>query len=281
MATYTQEAKFPMPDYGSGGQGADDNWGAVVNGILEALDAGAELTFVFGENVTAGDCVALKSTDGKVYRAASNDSTLTPAIGFAPNTVAADAQGKVRWFGWIDVDTSFSFGDSVSWSAGECMYVGSWPGRLAKTRYSWASPVGWAKSHTDAALNTRFAIHPKHRCSEIVTDLTAEKKIVFVGEVDNGNSGASKTIDWGQGNHQSILLTDDPVLSFAHPFGIGMFTLRVVQDASGSRTVTWPSSVKWPGGTAPTLTITGDAIDVIRFYFDGLTYHGVSQLDYQ
>ena len=46
--SYTEEAKFPLLDTGS------QNWGAAMNGVMEALDAGAELTFTFGENVTAG-----------------------------------------------------------------------------------------------------------------------------------------------------------------------------------------------------------------------------------
>src|SRR4029077_12752068 len=33
-------------------------------------------------------------------------------------------------------------------------------------------------------------------------------------------------------------------------------TLYLVQDSTGSRLVTWPSSVKWPRATAPTLTTT-------------------------
>ena len=154
MTSFTEEAKFALLDTGA------QDWGAVVNGVLEALDAGAELTFVFGENVTAGDCVALSSTDGKVYKAASNDSTLTPAIGFAPNTVTSGNKGKVRWFGWIDVDTSFSYTDSVSFSPGDPVYVGSVAGRLAKTQYSFANYLGYAKSFTDADFTTRIIIHP-------------------------------------------------------------------------------------------------------------------------
>ncbi len=272
--SYTEEAKFPQLDTGS------QNWGAAINGIIEALDAGAELTFVFGENVSAGNAVALKTVDGLVYKAASNDPTLTPAIGFAPNTVVSGNQGKVRWFGWIDVDTSFASGDSVSFSPGECVYVGSVAGRLAKTRYSWANPMGWAKSFTTEGLISRIAINPHRRCSQIVKDLTAEKKIVFVSEIDNGDSGATATIDWNEGNKQKIVLTDDCSLTFAAPFGSNTVTLKVEQDVTGSRLVTWPANVKWAGGAAPTLTTAGNAIDIVVFYHDGQDYYGSSALDF-
>jgi hypothetical protein len=275
MVSRTEEAKFALLDSGS------QDWGTVINGVIEALDAGAELTFVFGEAVTAGDCVAVSTSDGLIYKAVSSSQTLTPAIGFAPNSVAISNQGKVRGFGWIDVDTSFSYSDSVSWSPGEAAYVGSVAGRLAKTRYSWSNPVAWAKSFTDASWTTRFAIAPKLRQDEIKEALTVEKKIVFVSEIDNGESGSAKTIDWTQGNKQKLILTDNCVMSMAHPFGVAHLTLKLIQDGTGSRTVTWPATVKWPSGTAPTLTTTAWGIDLIVFYHDGLNYYGGSGLDYQ
>jgi len=37
----------------------------------------------------------------------------------------------------------------------------------------------------------------------------------------------------------------------------------ITQDATGSRTMVWPASFKWPGGTTGTLTTTANAIDLI------------------
>ena len=58
------------------------------------------------------------------------------------------------------------------------------------------------------------------------------------------------------------------------------FALVLVQDATGSRDVTWPGSVVWAKGQAPNLTNTGNAIDVATFYFDGTTYYGVANLNF-
>jgi hypothetical protein len=38
--------------------------------------------------------------------------------------------------------------------------------------------------------------------------------------------------------------------------------------------VTWPSSVKWPGGVAPTLTGTVGKADNIGFWSDGTNWYG-------
>ena len=58
--------------------------------------------------------------------------------------------------------------------------------------------------------------------------------------------------------------------------GVYSFTLVAVQDGTGSRTATWPSSVKWSGGTAPTLTTTAAKRDVFAFvtYDGGATWLG-------
>ncbi len=37
----------------------------------------------------------------------------------------------------------------------------------------------------------------------------------------------------------------------------------ITQDATGSRTMTWPTSFKWPGGTAGVLTTTANAVDML------------------
>jgi hypothetical protein len=47
-----------------------------------------------------------------------------------------------------------------------------------------------------------------------------------------------------------------------------------LQDATGSRTVTWPSSVKWPASTAPTITSTASKGDKFVFTADGVNWWG-------
>lgn len=47
------------------------------------------------------------------------------------------------------------------------------------------------------------------------------------------------------------------------------YQLTVVQDATGSRTLSWGSAFKWPGGTAPTLTTAANAVDEFWFSCDG------------
>lgn len=50
---------------------------------------------------------------------------------------------------------------------------------------------------------------------------------------------------------------------------ITLYRLTVVQDATGSRTITWGSAFKFPGGVAPTLSTAANAVDELIFDSDG------------
>lgn len=101
-----------------------------------------------------------------------------------------------------------------------------------------------------------------------------DKQAYQVAIVDNGNSGASKTIDWTSGLKQEITMTSNCTFTFTDPAGPCNTVLKISQDASGSRTITWDASCWFSGGTAPTLTSTGNAVDIACFFFDGTYYHG-------
>jgi hypothetical protein len=106
-----------------------------------------------------------------------------------------------------------------------------------------------------------------------VTLGTATAKLVNLTEYDAGNSGASKTITWTDGQNQKLTLTASTTLTFASP-GAGMTAkLKLTQDGTGSRTVTWPT-IKWAGGAAPTLSTAAGAIDIVSLYYDGSAYYG-------
>jgi hypothetical protein len=45
----------------------------------------------------------------------------------------------------------------------------------------------------------------------------------------------------------------------------------ITQDATGSRTLAYNAVWKFPGGTAPTLTTTANAVDVLAYYVESGT----------
>ena len=88
------------------------------------------------------------------------------------------------------------------------------------------------------------------------------------------NTGTAYTVANTAASILDLTLTGNCVLTFPAPSGGGQFTLLLKQDATGSRTVTWPSNVRWAGGTAPTLTATAGQTDVVAFLSDGTYWLG-------
>jgi hypothetical protein len=97
---------------------------------------------------------------------------------------------------------------------------------------------------------------------------------------DAGNSGAALSINLANGNVQKLTLTANCTLTLTSPATGAMrsVTLLVFQDATGSRTITWPGTVKWGTAGAPTLTTTASKMDLVSlFTIDGGTnWYGVA-----
>lgn len=55
------------------------------------------------------------------------------------------------------------------------------------------------------------------------------------------------------------------------------YVLKVVQDGTGSRIPTWNAVFKWSSATAPTLTTTASAIDVLVFLSNGTNMYEIGR----
>jgi len=82
---------------------------------------------------------------------------------------------------------------------------------------------------------------------------------------------SSQAVSLDINSHQNFLhvLANNVTYSFANTVSnrAYAFTLKLVQDSGGSGyTVTWPTSVKWPASTAPTISSGANSEDVFVFY---------------
>jgi len=95
-----------------------------------------------------------------------------------------------------------------------------------------------------------------------------------------GNSTASLTLDAASssGPVKTITLNANCTFTFsAVTSGLEMWMVLVLtQDATGSRLVTWPGSVKWSPGAAPTLSTPAGAVDrvLVTTYDGGTIWYG-------
>jgi hypothetical protein len=102
---------------------------------------------------------------------------------------------------------------------------------------------------------------------------------VEASETSAGSSGSAITLDFATASNQFVTMTANCTFTFSNPVAGGNYTLRLLQDSTGGWTYTWPSNVRWMGGSAPTGS-TANKTDIIDFYYDGTYYYGVANLNY-
>jgi len=137
-----------------------------------------------------------------------------------------------------------------------------------------------------SAIQTQ--LNAKGTMSDLIDDTTPE----LGGELDcgahsigftqqSGTGDGTTTIDWKLGNkYKHTFGAQNETFTFTAPSNPCNILLVLIQDGTGSRTATWPGTVKWPGGSAPTLSTAASSVDIVSFYFDGTNYYGNSSLDF-
>jgi len=96
----------------------------------------------------------------------------------------------------------------------------------------------------------------------------------YTEETVTVNTATAYTIDLANGSVQILTLTGNCTFTFPTATAGRSFMMILKQDGTGSRTVTWPASVKWPAGTAPTITATASRSDKFVFTADGTNWIG-------
>ena len=81
-----------------------------------------------------------------------------------------------------------------------------------------------------------------------------------------GNTGATPNLDLSTGNSFTAILNQNATFTFSNPpTGVCSFTLILTNDATPSRVITWPASVKWPNASIPVRTTDASKTDVYTF----------------
>ena len=91
-----------------------------------------------------------------------------------------------------------------------------------------------------------------------------------------GNSGTTQTLVLTSGTVQTVTMTGNCTFTMPTATAGKSFILICTQDATGSRTGVF-TSVKWPSGTAPTLTTTATTgVDILTFVANGTSWFGTA-----
>jgi hypothetical protein len=86
-------------------------------------------------------------------------------------------------------------------------------------------------------------------------------------------SSAGGSLSFAAANHHRITMTGNGTITLSGGEAGGVYTVEVLQDGTGGRTVAWSGAV-WPAGIGPTSTTTPNRKDVFTFFYDGSNYLG-------
>lgn len=80
-------------------------------------------------------------------------------------------------------------------------------------------------------------------------------------------------IDWSNGNTQYVELSDvGRAVTFDNPIDGEVYRLIIIQTGGSKTITTWPT-IKWAGGSPPTLTTTDGKTDIVTLLYINSTYY--------
>ena len=85
--------------------------------------------------------------------------------------------------------------------------------------------------------------------------------------------GSTITFDMTSSNIHSVTLGGNRTLAVSN-VSTGQSFIIILKQGGGGQTVTWWSSIRWAGASAPTLTTTASRWDIFVFIYDGTNYFG-------
>lgn len=270
-ASSSSTYRFTLMGTGNVGIGTD----TTPDYLLELHDATNTPDFALSDDDIAHGVTTLAQTD--VFGHLSSIST---TVGGLQLTALADATGIALGLKGVQSSDPTDTTPAISLIAAKASGTGVVDLGAAETVFQVANNDDTAAITVLGNGRVGIGVVAPNDELEVEGDIRSNESIYYDAELDNGNSSTADTIDWGVGNKQKSTLTDNCTFTFTAPAGPCNLVFKLIQDGTGSRTVTWPDTVKWPAGTAPTLTTSASTTDIICFYYDGTNYYAVSSLNF-
>ena len=142
------------------------------------------------------------------------------------------------------------------------------------------SDTNRAKAITIANLDTYLSQTTKTLTNKTLTTPTITKPVVSAtnptAQTYSPSAAGTATLDLSLSNQHYITMPAGNItIALSNDTNNQIFIVSILQDATGSRTVTWFSTIRWAGGSTPTLTTTASKRDTFGFIRTGSgTYDG-------
>ena len=257
-----------------------DYWRTVTNSMVVALND--KLIYC---NTTNANTVSISSF-------ASRTTNLTVSI-ITSTSVSDAATGNVASAYSVNTvnQLALAYGAaSNNWTNAAAVAANTWANTLAYSTgisaTAWANNIGAsgnAWSNTVAAAGNNWS-NTVGCSANAYAGVTYSPKIspTFTGTVTINANIANQiltdgpTISWdvSLGSVATVTLGGNRTVAAPTNLKVGSYILTVIQDGTGSRTLTWNTVFKWPAGVAPVLTTTGNRRDLFSFVCDGTNLYG-------
>ena len=129
----------------------------------------------------------------------------------------------------------------------------------------------------DSRLDVIEAAYVTKATAQTITAVkTFSAGVIGTSQTYTPSAAGTATLDLALGNeHRITMPAGNITIAISNETNGQKFIISILQDGTGSRTVTWFTTIKWAGGSAPTLTTTANKRDTFGFIVTGTdTYDG-------
>lgn len=129
---------------------------------------------------------------------------------------------------------------------------------------------------TNSAAGNNPILEPSGSDSPIAGHVRGKSSFMkHSGIRDLGTVGATETVSWNSGDRQKMTLDENLTITFSNATEGQTITLYMLQDGSGTNTITFSDTIVWSDATTPTWTTTASKMNIAVITYIGSAYYGV------
>ena len=232
-------------------------------------------------NTNATNIVAIQNASTNATNAANSATTAEAArdatlaaydsfddryLGAKSSNPTLDNDGNALLAGSLYYNTTVPEMRLYTGSAWVAAYVSGAAYLASANNLSDVANTATARTNLGVAIGTNVQAY---NANTAFTNVNQSFSVAQRGTITALTDGSTITPNMNNANNFSVTLGGNRTLANPTNLTAGQSGVIVVtQDGTGSRTLAYGSNWKFPGGTAPTLTTTAAAVDVIAYYVE-------------